>query len=247
MKLQDQVILITGGARVGKVVAQHLIDVGAKVAMTYLESKEEVHEQAQGYQANLTKEEEVRALLPAIEKDLGAVDGLVNMVSVFSPDPTNAKASKESGEITFDFMQHVFGVNAFGNMLLSRQFAQQAQAASVKGAPIVSFIDWAIDHPYAGYDTYMAAKAALRHYLMALQTTFAGTIRVVNIHPGMILEPPGFRPDVKQSIQENTPTQNIGSPQQAAELVKTALELDFLADNIYLAGGQQWRHRIKNS
>lgn len=238
MQIQDKTILITGGARVGKVVAQQLQAAGAQIAMTYLSSEDEVAVDARGYKFNIADEESVRALLPAVTKDFGSVDGLVNMVSIFSPD-TEA--------IGFAEMQKTFSINAFGNMLLSRLFAEAAQAEGKKLAPIVSFIDWAIDHPYADYDIYMAAKAALRHYLMALQTTFAGTVRVVNIHPGMILEPEGFRPDVKQSIMENTPTQSIGSPEQAATLVKTALQLDFLADNIYLAGGQQWRHRIKNS
>jgi hypothetical protein len=43
---------------------------------------------------------------------------------------------------------------------------------------------------------------------------------------------------------DNTPTHAIGTPEQAAKLVRTALELDYLADNINLAGGQQWRHRL---
>lgn len=238
MEIQDKTILITGGARVGKVVAKELQAAGAKIAMTFLVSEDEVAPGAKGYKLNITDEASVRELLPAVAKDFGSVDGLVNMVSIFSTD---------SEAISFAEMQKTFSINAFGNMLLSRLFAEFAQQKGSKLSPIVSFIDWAIDHPYTDYDIYMAAKAALRHYLMALQTSFAGTIRVVNIHPGMILEPPGFRPDVKQSIMDNTPTQSIGSPEQAAALVKTALELDFLADNIYLAGGQQWRHRIKNS
>ena len=220
----------------GKVVAKTLQDAGAKVAMTYLESEDEIAEGTKGYPFNVLEEDSVRALLPAVVKDFGQVDGLVNMVSVFATD---------SEAITFAEMEKTFGINAFGNMLLSRLFAEHAKSQGASGAPIVSFIDWAIDHPYADYDVYMGAKAALRHYLMALQTTFSGSIRVVNIHPGMILEPPGFLPDVKQSIMNNTPTKNIGSPEQAAQLVKTAFELDFLADNIYLSGGQQWRHRLR--
>ncbi len=236
MELQDKTILITGGARVGKVVAGILQKAGAKVAMTYLAGEDEIAPGTKGYRMDVTDEASVRATLPAVQKDFGNVDGLVNMVSLFSTD---------SEAIGYAEMQKMFAVNAFGNMLLSRLFAEEAKKDGKAVSPIVSFIDWAIDHPYADYDIYMASKAALRHYLMALQTTFAGVVRVVNIHPGMILEPPNFRPDVKQSIMSNTPTKNIGSPEQAAALVKQALELDFLADNIYLAGGQQWRHRLR--
>lgn len=237
MKLKNKNILITGGARVGQFVAKELAGAGAKIVMTYLKDKQEVWEKAKAYQLNVTGEDSVRALLPVVEKDFGQVDGLVNMVSTFVPD---------SDHITFAEMQKQFVVNAFGNMLLSRLFAESSKARGGQNLPIVSFIDWAVDHPYGNYDVYIAAKAALRHYLMALQTTFAGFIRVVNIHPGMILEPEGFPVQQRKSIQGHTPTKMIGTPQQAAQLVRVAMELDFLVDNIRLAGGQQWRHRLRD-
>jgi NAD(P)-dependent dehydrogenase (short-subunit alcohol dehydrogenase family) len=196
-----------------------------------------VHKKAKGYPLDVTDEASVQALLPAVEEDFGQVDGLINMVSIFKPN---------SELLSYAEMQQQFTINAFGNMLLSRLFAESVKKRGETNAPIVSFIDWAVDHPYGNFDVYMAAKAALRHYLMSLQTTFAGVIRVVNIHPGMILEPPNFPAAQKESIVRNTPVKNIGTPEQAAKLVRTALELDFLVDNIRLAGGQQWRHRLSN-
>jgi NAD(P)-dependent dehydrogenase (short-subunit alcohol dehydrogenase family) len=247
MELQDKTIVITGGARVGQVVAKRLAAAGAHLAMTYVSSGAEINQaiaglkdehsiSARGYQVDVTHEEQVRGLLPAVTADFGGADGLILMASLFT----------EEGTVDFTSFQKTFAVNAFGNMLLARQFAEGAQARGAVSAPIVAFIDWAVDHPYAGYDTYIAAKAALRHYLMALQVSFAGHIRVVNIHPGMILEPKDFPADVKANIIANTPTQAIGTPEQAAALVQTALETDYLADNIYLAGGQQWRHRLQD-
>lgn len=235
MELKDKTVLITGGARVGQAVAQELLGAGARLAMTYLADEDEVHEGAKGYRVDLAREEEARALIGDVVSDFGVIDGLVNMVSVFEPD----------GErVTMADMERRFAVNAFGNMLVSRLFAQEAKKRGARNAPIVSFIDWAVDHPYAGYDVYLAAKAGLRHYLMALQSSFKGVVRVVNIHPGMILPPPDFPAAEKKNIVRNTPTGGIGDPEQAAKLARTALELDFLADNIYLAGGQQWRHRF---
>lgn len=238
MNVSGAKVLITGGARVGQTVAQQLIEAGAQVLMTYRESPDEVHPQAQGYPLEITDEQSIGALFDAVRRDHDHIDALVNMVSVFSPDGEH---------VDLAHVTKLFTINAFGNMLMSRRFAEAARERGAERAPIVSFIDWAIDHPYAHYDTYLAAKAALRHYLMALQTTFAGTIRVVNIHPGMILEPPDFPAEQKESIRRNTPTKNIGTPEQAAELALTALQLDFLADNINLAGGQQWRHRLRES
>lgn len=245
MDLRGKTILLTGGRRVGQVVAEELAGAGANILMTYRQSREEIaatvqrlaktHQvKGETYELDLTNEGSVRACLKQATADFGSLDGLVNMASVFERDP------KDIG------ISHVLKAFApsLGSILLSRWFAEEAKARKAKNVPLVSFIDWAVDHPYAGHDLYLAGKAALRHYLMALQTSFAGTIRVVNIHPGMILEPPNFPKKEKQEITENTPTQSIGDPTQAAKLVRLALESDFLADNIFLDGGQHWRHRL---
>ena len=231
MSLKGARIVITGGERVGQYVAAQLQEAGAEVVMSYRASKDELAPDTTGHQLDVTSEQSVRAFWSAV----GEADGLVNMVSVFTEDDAPA---------TYEHFSDTFMVNAFGNMLVSNLFATAAREAGAANRPIVSFIDWAVDHPYSKYATYLAAKAALRHYLMALQTSFAGVVRVVNIHPGMILEPPDFPTDEKAEIIRHTPAQGIGAPEQAATLVRTALELDYLVDNIRLDGGQHWRHRL---
>lgn len=244
--MKGKTVLLTGGRRVGQAVADELAGAGTNIAMTYLTGRGEIIQtvsrlrdahgiKAQAYEVDLTDESSIHALVTSVTRDFGAIDGLVNMASIYKPDPAT---------IGLADIINTFSVNAFGSMLLARRFAEAAQERGARLAPIVSFIDWAVDHPYARYDLYLAAKAALRHYLMSLQTSFAGTVRIVNIHPAMILEPPEFPADEKQLIISHTPTQTIGTPQEAAKLVHVALTTDFLADNIYLDGGQHWRHRL---
>ena len=246
MDLKGKNILITGGRRVGQVVADELAAAGANIAMTYRKSRAEIAQEvdhlktahpvrAEAYEVDMTDEGSIRMLVKTVTKDFGSIDALVNMASIYETDPKDISASE---------VLRLFSVNAIGGMLLSRWIADEARARKAKNVPIVSFIDWAVDHPYADYDLYLASKAALRHYLMALQTTFAGTVRIVNIHPGMILQPEGFPASRKKEIVANTPVGQIGDPQQAARLVRVAMENDFLVDNIYLDGGQHWRHRL---
>lgn len=244
--MKGKTILVTGGRRVGQIVADELARAGANIAMTYLTGRDEVTQavgrlrdthgiKARAYEVDLTDEASIHALVVGVTKDFGSIDAVVNMASIYKPDPA---------AIGLADIINTFSVNAFGGMILARHFAEAARERGAKLAPIVSFIDWAVDHPYARYDLYLAAKAALRHYLMSLQTTFAGTVRIVNIHPALILEPPEFPADEKQVIISHTPTQDVGTPEQAAKLVHLALTTDFLADNIYLDGGQHWRHRL---
>lgn len=245
MNMQGATIVITGGRRVGQVVADELGGAEANIVMTYRTSRKEIAEAVEhladvhrirtgAYALDLTNERSIRGLVASVTKAFGRIDVLVNMASVFERDPPR---------LTLANVRSVMAPNE-GAMLLSRLFAEAARRRKAKSALIVSFIDWAVDHPYAGHDLYLAGKGALRHYLMALQTTFAGTIRVVNIHPGMILEPKDFDPKEKQEILANTPTKSVGDPQQAARLVRAALETDFLVGNVYLDGGQHWRHRL---
>lgn len=245
MELRGKTILITGGRRIGQVVADTVGAAGANVVMTYKQDREEIAQAVDhlaeihgvrtgAYELDLTDEGSIATLVRTVGNNFGGIDGLVSMASIFAPDPP---------KIAVSHVLKAFSVS-IGSILLSRMFAEEAHRRKAKGAPIVSFIDWAVDHPYAKYDLYFAGKAALRHYLMALQTTFSGTIRVVNVHPGMLMEPPQFPPKEKQEIIQNTPTHSTGDPQQAARLVRLALETDFLADNIHLDGGQHWRHRL---
>lgn len=245
MNVHSATIVITGGRRVGQAVADELGGAGANIVMTYRTSRKEIAEAVKhladvhgvrtgAHPLDLTDERSIRKLISSATKDFGRIDGLVHMASVFERDPPH---------ITLASVRHAMAPSE-GGMLLSRLFAEAARRRKARRAPIVSFIDWAVDHPYEGYGLYFAGKAALRHYLMALQTDFAGIVRVVNIHPGMILEPPDFPASEKREILQNTPTKSVGDPQQAARLVRAALETDFLVGNIPLDGGQHWRHRL---
>lgn len=245
MDLKGKTILVTGGRRVGQVVADELGSAGANVVMTYRESHGEIAEmvarlartyriRAEAYHLDLTDEQNIHVLVNTATQQFRSIDGLVNMASVFEPDPK---------DVTKAAVLRALEVPV-GSILLSRRFAEEAEERGAKLAPIVSFIDWAVNHPYAEHDLYLASKGYLATYLRALQSSFAGTIRVVNISPGMILEPKDFPPAERRAIIENTPTKNIGDPEQAARLVRTAFESDFLAGDIPLDGGQSWRHRL---
>src|SRR5581483_10676895 len=107
MELKDKTVLITGGRRVGQVVAQELAGAGMKVVMTYLTDRAEVPAAYGAYPVNLSDEASLMALTGSLAKDIGPVDALINMASIFVPD----------GEVvTREHIEKIFSVNAFGNM-----------------------------------------------------------------------------------------------------------------------------------
>lgn len=245
MDLIGKTILITGGRRVGLAIAEELAIAGADIVMTWYTHEEEIAEQlkrltktydirAAKYHVNVSNGLDIEQLLPQVQRVFGAVDALINMASVYQRDPDS---------LCMEVIEEYFRV-AFGGMLLSHHFAARMRDQNRTDAPIITFGDWATRHPYRNYGLYLAAKEALQTYMKTLQVDFAGTIRIVNILPGMLQVAPAVSGAETHEIIKHTPTQNAGDPQQAARLTRAALECDFLVGDIYLDGGQHIRHRL---
>src|SRR6185295_14858123 len=92
-----RVALITGGRRIGAVVATELARAGADVALVYYRSRAEAEEtcaavRAQGrratsIQGDLRKPEDCDSVVDATVEAFGRLDVLVNMASVYRAKP----------------------------------------------------------------------------------------------------------------------------------------------------------------
>ena len=91
MHLKDKVIILTGAARVGKSVARALGSRGAHLAITYFSHKTEseficeecsaVGSKSIAVKADLSKAEDIAALIEETKKEFGRIDGLVHMAA----------------------------------------------------------------------------------------------------------------------------------------------------------------------
>src|SRR5256885_3360617 len=94
MQLQDKVALITGGKRIGLVVAGQLATRGADVVLGYARSRDEAEQAAHSVrasgrraeivQADLSQPAGCEALVRAAAEKLGRLDILLNMASVYA-------------------------------------------------------------------------------------------------------------------------------------------------------------------
>src|SRR5690348_15403918 len=97
MDLNNRVVIITGGKRIGRVVAQHLAARGADLVLSYRGSKAEADAtvadvQARGRRAiavaaDVSKGADCAALVGAAVEAFERVDALVNMASVYGSTP----------------------------------------------------------------------------------------------------------------------------------------------------------------
>src|SRR5690242_5363439 len=97
MNLTGKVVVITGGKRIGRVVAQEAAARGADLVLSYRGSKQEAEDtvrdvsdrgrNAIAVPADVSRAADCAALMSAAHERFGRIDALVNMASVYGSTP----------------------------------------------------------------------------------------------------------------------------------------------------------------
>ena len=192
--------LVTGaGKRLGRAIALYLAGRGVDVAVHYNASgteaeatAEEIRRlgaQAVPVQADLTREAEMQALVPAAAAALGgALDLLVNSASIFEYDNIRS-ATRDSWD------RHLES-NLRAPFVLTQAFAAQAPGPEVGGqwneptaqALVVNMIDQRVLKPTPEFMTYTIAKMGLWAFTRTAAQALAPRVRVNGIGPGPTMQ-----------------------------------------------------------
>lgn len=235
--------LITGGKRIGAVVAKALAAAGYDVALSYNSSRAEADaaaaevaaagRRAHIARANLSNPDDCRALVDGAAAALGRLDVLVNMASVYT-------------EVPFDETDHVawnrvVDVDLRGAFLCARAAVPHMRAQG--GGRIVNFADWvaASGRPrYPGFLPYYVAKAGIVALTEALALEVAADRILVNaVAPGPILAPPGMTDEELSAVEAATPLGRWGGPDAIVRAVLFLVETDFVTgETIRVDGGR---------
>lgn len=241
MTLNGKVALITGGKRIGQVVAHQLADRGADIAVAYRGSKAEADatvaavtsrgRRAIAIPADVSVEADVRRLVADTVAGLGRLDVLVNMASVYKSRPF---ATMTGGEWDQDL-----NINLKAVFIAAQAAAPHMQAG---GGRIVNFSDWlaASGRPhYPDFVAYYTAKAGVKALTEALALQLAPTILVNAIAPGPILPPPDLSDAEKKEVADATPLGRWGGELEIAKTVLALIETDFITgETIRVDGGR---------
>lgn len=178
-------VLITGAAkRLGRAIALDLADAGWDVAVHYNGSTKDAEATASDIralgrrvallQADVSKEDETRALIGRATAELGPVTALINSASLFENDDWQS-ASRESWDKHME-------VNLRAPFVLAQEFAK-ALPKDAHGA-IVNIVDQRVLKPTPQFITYSLSKAGLYWLNTTLAQALAPRIRVNAIGPG---------------------------------------------------------------
>ena len=242
----DKVALITGGRRIGAVVATELARKGAHVAMVYRASRSEAEGTAETLRAigrralvvqgDLQQPDACRGVVEATVAEFGRLDILVNMASVYREKPLD--------EVTVEDWDAQLSIDLRAAWLCSHAAIRHMRQS--RGGRIVNFSDWVArsGRPrYRGYLPYYVAKAGVIALTEALALELAEDHILVNaIAPGPILAPPETTDDEYQAVEAATPLGRWGGEREIVAAVIFILESGFMTgETVRIDGGRHLR------
>jgi NAD(P)-dependent dehydrogenase (short-subunit alcohol dehydrogenase family) len=240
---KDKVALITGGKRIGAVVATTLAKAGVDIALVYNRSLAEAAEtesavralgrRALLIQADVSNERACTDAVAATIKELGRVDILINMASLYGEKPfADLTAADWDRQLAVDLRA------AF-------VFAHAAAPAMKQqgGGRIINFSDWvaASARPrYPGYTPYYVAKSGVKALTETLALELAADQILVNaIAPGPILAPPEMSKEESDAVVRSTPLGRWGGEEEIAKAVMFLIHSDFVTgETLRVDGGR---------
>lgn len=243
MELSGRVALITGGKRIGAVVAAELALRGMDVGLVYRASRAEAEDAAEtvrGHgrraavlQGDLQQPDACTRIVDETVTTLGRLDVLVNMASIYRQIALE--------DISLQDWETQMAVDLRSSWLCAR--AAVPHMRRLRGGRIINFSDWVArsGRPrYPGFLTYYVAKAATVALTEALALELASDQILVNaIAPGPIVAPEALTDEEFAAVERTTPLGRWGGELEIAKAILALIDNDFITgETIRVDGGR---------
>ena len=241
MKLQDRVVLVTGGARrIGRTIALTLAKRHAHLVLSYRTSGREAAAaitelqryggRAVAIRADLSKAADVKRLIDRIRKHFGRLDVLINSAANFERTPFDRLTEHDWDQALDTNLKGPFLCALYASRLMRRH----------GGGKIINLADWSGVRPYRDYLPYCVSKAGVIGLTKALAKELAPRIHVNAIAPGPMLPPPDMSAAARARVARRVPLRRWGSPQDIANTVLFLIEgTDFMTGSVVFVDGGQ--------
>lgn len=238
MNLAGKTALVTGGAvRVGRALVTALADAGAAVVINYNSSAQAAdalvaelrakNRHATAFQADVSRKNDIDALIAHVQNEHGRLDILVNSASLFESNPI--------GEISEQEWRRVLDVNLTGPFLLSQAALPLLRAAAVSN--IVNILDLSAFQPWPSFAHHSVSKAGLLQLTRVMARACAPEVRVNAIAPGTVLPPDGYDGTGSDGTSDRRVVAPAGTPDDVVKALFFLLESDFVTGQAIVVDG----------
>jgi 3-oxoacyl-[acyl-carrier protein] reductase len=182
-------VVTGGGTGIGRAIAEHFARQGARVVVNYNQSREASEDTVKGIRSNggmavavaadVSKQEDARALMAAAEQEFGRLDFLINNAG-WSQRVPHARLE----ELTDEIWDRVFETNLRGAFYCVRAAAPLLKKQS--GAAIVNIASVAALMGQGSSMAYAASKGGMVTLTKSLARALAPEIRVNAVLPGFV-------------------------------------------------------------
>ena len=243
--LKGKVAIVTGGnSGIGLSMAETLCKAGVKVAIVNRRAEEGQKAaddmrgqggEAQAFQADVSKKDEVEAIVKAVEEKMGPVDILVNSAGI--------NIRKKAVDYDISEWKQILDINLMGTFIVcqavGKRMIDRRRGRIVNISSIASTIGLTDRAPYC------ASKGGVNQLTKCLSIEWAPSGVTVNaIGPGYIKTPliAGLMKDpaFQEMVNKSTPMQRIGEPEDlnGILLVLCSKAGDYITgQTIYIDGG----------
>lgn len=238
--------LVTGSAkRIGRAITLALAHKGWDIAVHYAHSEPQAKEllkalqnlgvKAQAFCADLADEAAVRALLPKVSMEMGAVQAVVNNAALFEFD--------DAASFSYEMLASHMNINVGAAVILTQALYTHRCALlsddQISSAVAVNLLDQKLWNLNPDYLTYTFSKAALKAATETLATSLAPQVRVVGVAPGLTLPSQSMDAEVFARLHTLSPLGYSSSPEDIAQAVCFAIENKAMTGTTLLVDGGQ--------
>ncbi|MEE3327878.1 MAG: SDR family oxidoreductase [Myxococcota bacterium] len=237
-RLDGQVALVSGSTSgIGEQVARDLAEAGAHLVVNSSSSVEAGQSLAESLptdsiyvQADISQEEQDRALVAAAIEKFGRLDILVNNAGWTTRVPhTDMEA------LTNEIFFRTFEVNVYGTWWLSRAAMPHLEQAD-RGC-IVNVSSVAGVRAIGSSTAYGMAKAAMNNLTLDLARNFR-SVRVNAVAPGLVATPwTADWDDLHQGVAAMIPAGRSATPEDVSKAILACIDNQYVTGQVFVVDG----------
>jgi len=235
MDLKGKVALVTGSAKgIGRAIAVELAKRGANVVINYAHSEGEAKKTEKAcrqygvetlvVKADVSRREEVRAMVEKVVERFGGIDVLVNNAGILGK-------GLNPMEVTDEDWDAVLAVNLKGAFIVTQEVLKYMKKGKIVNIASIAGKDGGTVGPH-----YAASKGGLIALTFNLARHLAPDVLVNAVAPGPV-DTGLISPEIKEKLRKLSLTGEIAKPEDIAHAVIFLLENDHVTGELVDVNG----------